>query len=96
MQLCQDLAREGKTVVAVMHDIQLAAAYCDEIALMNDGRIVACGAPESVLTDERLTDVYRWPISTAALATGEFVIVPQRSAGASSDPGQQKHGKVAR
>lgn len=78
MQLCRDMAHGGDAVIAVMHDIQLAAAYCDRIALMKDGGIVACGSPMEVLTTERLSYVYEWPIRTHRFADGSLAILPQR------------------
>lgn len=53
------LVRElGTTTLAVLHDINLAAAFCDRIALLQNGRIVAFGSPKDVLTPERLAEVY--------------------------------------
>ena len=45
-------------VLGVFHDLNLAAEYCDEIALMSEGRIVALGAPAEVLTPSRIEEVY--------------------------------------
>lgn len=78
MQLCRDMARDGDAVVAVMHDIQLAAAYCDRIALMKGGLIVACGSASEVLTTERLSEVYEWPIRVHMFDDDSFAILPQR------------------
>lgn len=85
MKLCSDLASKGVAVVALMHDIQLAAAYCDRIALMSRGRIVAFGEPSEVLTEESLSEVYQWPIKVGRMSTGELVILPQRSKDAGDD-----------
>lgn len=52
------LAAEGKTVVASLHDLSLAAQSCTRLILMQEGRIVADGTPEAVLTAERLRTVY--------------------------------------
>lgn len=48
----------GLTIVAVLHDLNLAAQYCGRLVLMEGGRIVADGAPEEVLTVERIRAVY--------------------------------------
>jgi iron complex transport system ATP-binding protein len=48
----------GLAVLAVFHDLNLAAAYCDEIALMNGGRILVHGPPEAVITPPWIADVY--------------------------------------
>ncbi|MEW5355028.1 ABC transporter ATP-binding protein [Streptomyces sp. 16-176A] len=59
LDLVRDLADEGGIAVgAVLHDLDQAAAVADRIVLLRAGRIVASGAPEDVLTPERLTDVY--------------------------------------
>lgn len=55
-----DLVRSlGITVVATLHDIDLAARWCDRVLLLAEGRLQADGAPEEALTTERLTAVYR-------------------------------------
>jgi len=51
LELVSALVEEGRTVVAAIHDLDLAARYCDELRLLADGRIRAAGPPESVLTD---------------------------------------------
>jgi iron complex transport system ATP-binding protein len=59
LTLARDLAHEqGKAVLAVLHDINLAAAYCDSLVLLHRGQIVAQGTAEQVLTAENLQAVY--------------------------------------
>ena len=59
LDLVSELARSrALTVVAVLHDLDLAALYFPHLALLDRGRIVAEGAPDEVLTGERLTAVY--------------------------------------
>ncbi|WP_258345246.1 ABC transporter ATP-binding protein [Saccharopolyspora gregorii] len=48
----------GRTVVMVLHDLNLAARYADRLVAMRDGAIVAQGAPDEVLTEELLADVF--------------------------------------
>ncbi|OKL50686.1 ABC transporter ATP-binding protein [Boudabousia marimammalium] len=79
MRLCESLAAAGVAVVAVMHDIQLAGAYCDKIALMSGGAIAAYDTPQKVLTAEKLSAVYDHPIDVCTLASGEIVVLPRRS-----------------
>ena len=52
------LAGEGRSVVACLHEIPLAARWCSRIIVLDNGRIVADGAPRSVLTEELMRDVY--------------------------------------
>ncbi|WP_144124275.1 ABC transporter ATP-binding protein [Catellatospora sichuanensis] len=51
-------AQAGKTIVAVLHDINLASRYCDHIVAMADGAIVAEGAPRDVITAELIEKVF--------------------------------------
>jgi iron complex transport system ATP-binding protein len=58
LSLARELADEGKTVVAAIHDLELAARFCDAMALLADGDIVAVGPPEAVLSAERLETAF--------------------------------------
>lgn len=49
---------EGKTVIAVVHNLNLAAAYCDELIYMKDGAIHCVGPKEEVLTAENIMAVF--------------------------------------
>lgn len=49
----------GKTTVIVLHDLNLAAQYCDEVVLLDNGAVVASGNPSEVMTPEILQPVYR-------------------------------------
>lgn len=51
-------AAEGAAVLTVMHDLTLAAQFCDRAVLIADGRIAADGPPDEVMTEETLYDVY--------------------------------------
>lgn len=54
-----DLIRDrGLTTVAAMHDLNLAAMYCDHLVVLDRGRVVTEGAPATVLTEQLLADVY--------------------------------------
>ncbi|MFI9724808.1 ABC transporter ATP-binding protein [Streptomyces sp. NPDC052092] len=59
LDLVRELADDqGIAVGVVLHDLDQAAAVADRVVLLADGRVVAEGAPEDVLTPERLTEVY--------------------------------------
>ncbi|KRA00420.1 ABC transporter [Mesorhizobium sp. Root157] len=58
MRLFGNLARDGRSVVASLHDLGLAARWCSRLILIDRGRIVADGPPETVLTQETLRAVY--------------------------------------
>ncbi len=48
----------GLTVVAALHDLDLAAAFCDHLVVLADGRVVAFGPPQEVLTSALVAEVY--------------------------------------
>ncbi|MDP6605904.1 MAG: ABC transporter ATP-binding protein [Dehalococcoidia bacterium] len=54
----RELAAGGVGVLVVVHDLTLAGAYCDRIALLDGGRVVAAGEPRQVLTAESVARVY--------------------------------------
>jgi ABC-type cobalamin/Fe3+-siderophores transport system ATPase subunit len=59
MELLVDLnERDGTTVVAVLHDLGLAALFFPRLVLIDGGRLVADGSPAEVLTPERIRDVF--------------------------------------
>jgi iron complex transport system ATP-binding protein len=59
MQIARDFADAGGGVVAVMHDLNLTAMFCDRVALISQGRVLGQGAPHAVLTDALLSQAYR-------------------------------------
>jgi iron complex transport system ATP-binding protein len=58
LALLQALARAGATVLLSLHDLNLAAAFCDSLVVLHSGRVVAQGQPKAVLTPALLRDVY--------------------------------------
>jgi iron complex transport system ATP-binding protein len=58
MTLLQSLARKGKTVIVVLHELHLAMRYCDNLVLLNNGKKVSEGSPKSVLSADNLEAVY--------------------------------------
>lgn len=62
LKLLRSLAHKlNITVIMSLHDLNLAANYCDHLCLLNEGKMVAQGSPEQVLTSERLEQVYKIP-----------------------------------
>lgn len=76
LRAARDAAASGAGVLVVLHDLTLAAQMADRVALMRDGRIVALGSPEEVLTPERLAAVYDIPMAVSAPAPGRLAITP--------------------
>ncbi len=58
LRIARDVAGRGLAVVVVLHDLNLAAQYCDRIALMAQGKLEATGAPKEVLRAELLERVF--------------------------------------
>ena len=58
MELLERQARSGTLVIAILHDLTLAARYCDRLLLLDQGRLIADGTPADVLTEDRLASVY--------------------------------------
>lgn len=61
LEIARRMAKdEGKTVLCVLHDLNLAAHYCDELLLLKNGKKVAFGTPKEVLS--RAAEVYETPL----------------------------------
>lgn len=58
-----EVTQHGLTVVSVFHDMNLAALYCDELILLEDGQLVAYGEPYEVLKEQQVEKVYHTEIS---------------------------------
>ncbi|WP_235735243.1 ABC transporter ATP-binding protein [Nocardioides alcanivorans] len=79
----------GISTLVALHDLTLAAAYCDRIVLLKKGRLVAQGTPEEVLTNARVEQVYgvacdvlTHPLTSRPLIT----VAPRRTAGPEAPP----------
>lgn len=59
MEILRQRADEGTGILAVLHDLSIAARFMDRLILLNRGRVVAQGRPEEVLNDANLENVYR-------------------------------------
>jgi iron complex transport system ATP-binding protein len=58
LQAVRDFAERGAAVMVILHDLNLAARYCDQLLLLQQGLPHACGPPAEVLTAEALAAVY--------------------------------------
>lgn len=58
LRLVRDVAEEGAGVLLTLHDLTLAARICDDVVILNGGRVVATGAPLEVLTPELIEAVW--------------------------------------
>lgn len=55
-------AEEGRSILCVSHDLNLAGGYCQRLILLSDGRSVTDGPPAEVLTEQRIETVYGCPV----------------------------------
>lgn len=77
--LARDRAAAGDAVLVVLHDLNLAGAYADRIALLRDGEIYACDVPEKVLVPETVSEVYQTPVEVIPHPTkGHGIVIPLR------------------
>lgn len=71
LELVRDLARSNNHAVAViLHDLNLAATYCDRLLLLDQGQVVAAGTPSEVLVKENIEPVYQIGVRRVELPDG--------------------------
>lgn len=76
LELVDDLRRsDGLSVIAAMHDLSTAARFADRLVLIDEGRLVADGPPDSVLNAELLSAVYGTELTVQRLSA-EIVVLP--------------------
>ena len=75
MELLARAAHSGGAVLAIVHDLTLAARFADRIVVMDNGRLIAEGAPREVLTPQRIADVFAVEAVIAEDAAGPFPIL---------------------
>jgi iron complex transport system ATP-binding protein len=59
MDVLRDTARSGTAVIAILHELTLAARFCDRIVLLAGGRVQGDGVPDAIMTSENLAVAYR-------------------------------------
>lgn len=59
LNIARDLARQGRTVVMVLHELELALQFADRIAVMDRGRVVKFGSPQETVATGILEDTFR-------------------------------------
>lgn len=75
LKLLKKMAHEqNKTIVIVIHDINFAASFSDEIVLMNEGKITHHGSVDQVMTSEILEDIYQIPFEIITVNGKKFCL----------------------
>ncbi|MDK7716935.1 ABC transporter ATP-binding protein, partial [Aerococcus urinae] len=70
LSILKTIKQEGLTVFTSLHDLNLAARFCDRLILLNQGSIVLNGPTEEVLTSPQLSQVFKVDIVTNRLPNG--------------------------
>lgn len=68
----------GKTVILTLHELHLAARWCDRVILLHEGKITADGTPADVLTKERIETVYGCGVHIWEDDDGALLVVPKQ------------------
>lgn len=79
MRLARQNADLGRGVLVISHDLDTAAAWSNKVMLLEAGRVRAYGAPQEVLNDQLLSQVYQTPIEVLKHPyTGDIMVRPKR------------------
>lgn len=72
--------KKGLTVISIFHDLNLAGLYCDQIVLLNDGKIVCNDKPNEVLQEARIIEVYETEVKKHGhpkVPAPQVVLIPE-------------------
>ena len=80
MRIVRSLVDDGRTVIAVFHDLNVAMSFADRVVLLQKGKQVATGAPRETMTAETLSNIYEHKIEVITVNddTGPVVIPSPR------------------
>jgi iron complex transport system ATP-binding protein len=90
LELLRRLIDDGRTAVAAIHDLDLAARYCDRLALLHDGRLQRVGPPRTVLESATLETAF----GTATAITEDAVTATPRVTAVGDRPDRGSHVHV--
>jgi iron complex transport system ATP-binding protein len=80
MDVARQFAAAGGGVIAILHDLNLAAMYADQIVAIRNGAVAGAGTPAEVLTDGLIAEVFDCPMRVGALPAGNIPFVLPQSA----------------
>jgi iron complex transport system ATP-binding protein len=76
LDLVRRLSEQGQAAMAALHDLSLAARYCDRILMLAEKRIVAAGRPEEVITVENLARYFDIRARIERDPSGHLFVLP--------------------
>lgn len=83
MDVARQFARAGGGVLAILHDLNLAALYADQIVAIRSGRLAGVGAPRDILTDRLIAEVFDCPMRVGRVPAAHIpFVLPQSADGA--------------
>jgi iron complex transport system ATP-binding protein len=77
LSVIKEQSQNGKAVLLVIHDLNLAAAFADDVVLMADGRIVGRGNPDDVLNEDLLSHTFGCRLQIEASSDGRRLVLPE-------------------
>nr|WP_241431931.1 ATP-binding cassette domain-containing protein [Natrialba chahannaoensis] len=96
LELVRELVDSGRTAVAAIHDLDLAARYCDRLVVLADGAVHDVGTPNEVLTADALAEAFDANATvTTNPVTGTETVTALPDAAAVSDTGGEQSGDSA-
>lgn len=81
LEIARRFARDGGGVLAILHDLNLAAAFADHLIVMHKGEVAAQGAPKDVISDELMQHVFGLPLRVGHLPAGGLPFILPQSLG---------------
>ena len=78
----KSVREKGLTAVVVIHDLNLASIFCDEIIMLKEGKVFSKGIPQEVFTEKNLKEVYNLDCSIITIENNIPYIVPKIKNGA--------------
>lgn len=79
LAVARSLVDEGRGVIAVLHDLNVAMRFATRVVVLHEGRCVASGDPREVLTPSLLSNVYHQKIRVDSTSDGRRVILPDHN-----------------
>ncbi len=71
--MCHD---QGRSAVIVLHDVNMAARFCDHVVALKAGRLVWQGGPDALMRPDTLHDIYGLPMQVLTRPDGRPVAIP--------------------